>query len=89
MNSSSTGASNTPCTRIVGAGAQRRLRHHQLGRVHREALAGRVRRIAGGLHDRLLRGEVVALLVDEPHLDEVGIARELARDQRARRLGAR
>ena len=69
---------------VVGAGPQRGFRDHQLGRVHREALARRVRRIAGGLHDRLLRGEVVALLVDEPHLDVVGVALELARDEGAR-----
>ncbi len=76
-----------PVHQKIGAGAQRRLGDDQLGRVHREALARRVRGIAGGLHDRLLRREVVALLVDEPHLDVVRLAIELARDELTCSLG--
>ena len=56
-------------------------------RVHGEAHSARVGRVGGRLDDRLLRGEIVALLVDEPHLDEIGLAFQFAPDQRTRRVG--
>jgi len=46
-----------------------------------------VGRVAGRLDDRLLRGEIVAFLVDEPDLDEIGLALQFAPDQRPRRVG--
>ena len=64
---------------VIRAGAQRGLGDDELGRVHREAHPRRMRRVAGRLDDRFLRGEIVARLVDEPDLDVVGLARELAR----------
>ena len=70
---------------IVRAGAQRGLGDHEFGRVHGESHARGMGCIAGRLDDRLLRGEVIAGLMDEPDLDVVGLARELARHQRARR----
>src|SRR5258706_9491820 len=55
--------------------------------MHGKARSARVGRVAGRLDDRLLRGEIVAFLVDEPDLDEIGLALQFAPDQRPRRVG--
>src|SRR6267142_3674916 len=52
--------------------------------MRRQAGAAGMRGVPGGLHDRLLLREIVAGLMDEPHLDVVGLALQLARDERAR-----
>ena len=47
----------------------------------------RVRGVTGRLDDGLLLGHVVAGLMDKPHLDEVRLALQFARDQRTRGFG--
>src|SRR5207302_761755 len=72
---------------LGGAGWERRLGHDELGRVHGEAHSGRVGSVGSRFDDRLLRGEIVALPVDEPDLDEIGLALQFAPDERSRLVG--
>src|SRR4249920_2189993 len=73
---------------VIGPSAQRRLCGFELSGMNRERYARSVGCIAGRAHDHGLCLEVIARTVNEPHLDVVGLALELARYELAGAVGA-